>query len=40
MKQKYINKGKYDKSKYLNNPPIITTKKSTKIKISTLFSKM
>ena len=40
MKYKYINKGKNDKSKNLNNPPIINNKRSRKIKISIIFSKM
>ena len=40
MKHKYINNGKNDKNKYLNDPPIINNKKSRKIKISIIFSKM
>ena len=40
MKDKYANKGKNDKNKYLNNPPIINDKKPRKIKISIKFSKM
>ena len=41
MKHNYANKGKNDKNKYLNNPPIINnSKKSRKIKISIKFSKM
>ena len=40
MKHKYVNKGKNDKNKYLNNPPIINTKESRKIKISIKFLNM
>ena len=31
MKHRCINKGKNDKSKYLNNPPLINNKKSREI---------
>ena len=31
MKDKYISKGKNDKNKYLNNPPIGNNKNSRKI---------
>ena len=37
MKHKYINKGKNDKNKYLNNPLVINNKKSKNLKIS-IFS--
>ena len=40
MKHKYINNGKNDKNKSLNNPPNVNNKKYRKIKISIIFSKM
>ena len=40
MKHKYINKGKNDQNKYLNNLPIINNKKFRKMKTSIIFSKM
>ena len=40
MKYKYTNKGKNDKNKYINDSPIFNNKKSRKIKIAIIFSKM
>ena len=39
MKHKYINKGKNDKSKHLNNPPILNNKNLEKLKYQLYFQK-
>ena len=37
MKDKYISKGKNDKNKYLNNPPIVNNKNSRKIQFKNSY---
>ena len=39
MKHKYANKGKNDKGKYLNNPPMISNKSLGKQKYQLNFQK-